>query len=81
MSDDLHLNPFHARLIEVETALAFQQKLVDDLNSTVLDQSRSLQQLENQVRALQEQLSERKSAGSSSTAEESTADDEEDQGE
>jgi len=75
MSDDLHLNPLHTRLVEVETALAFQQKLVDDLNSTVLDQSRSLYQLENQVRALQEQLSERKSGGQSRSAKESDAED------
>jgi len=62
MSDDLHLNPLHARLVELETAFGFQQKLVDDLNSAVLDQARSLQQLEKQVRALQEHVAARQSA-------------------
>jgi uncharacterized coiled-coil protein SlyX len=75
MSDDLHLHPLHARLIEVETALAFQQKLLDDLNATVLAQSRSLYQLENQVRTLQNQLNDRKSADQSSAAQESAAED------
>jgi uncharacterized coiled-coil protein SlyX len=76
MSEDLHLNPFHARLIEVETALAFQQKLVDDLNATVQTQNQSLYQLENKVRALQEQLSERKSGGQASSGKDSAADNE-----
>ena len=64
MSDELHLHPLHARLIEVETAMAFQQQLVDDLNAAVLEQSRSLQQLEKQVRVLQEQLNQGKSSDS-----------------
>jgi len=72
MSDELHLNPLHARLIEVETALAFQQQLVDDLNAAVLEQSRSLQHLEKQVRVLQEQLSQGKASDSSPA--ENTAD-------
>lgn len=80
MSDELHLHPIHARLIEVETALAFQQQLVDELNTAVLEQSRSLQQLEKQVRVLQEQLGQGK-ASNSSTAESATADQGEDQSE
>lgn len=64
MSDDLHLHPLHARLIEVETALAFQQQTVDELNAAVLEQSRSLQQLEKQIRTLQEQLNQGKASDS-----------------
>ena len=81
MSDDLHLNPLHGRLVELETAFAFQQKLVEDLNTAVLAQSRSLQQLENQVRALKDQLNDRKPASSAKTNGESATDDEEDYGE
>jgi uncharacterized coiled-coil protein SlyX len=65
MSDELHLHPLHERLIQVETALAFQQQLVDELNAAVLEQSRSLQQLEKQVRLLQEQSNQGKANDSS----------------
>lgn len=76
MSDDLHLHPIHARLIEVETALAFQQQLVDDLNASLLSQSRRLLQLENQVRTLQEQLSAGKAGGQPDSGENVSAADE-----
>jgi uncharacterized coiled-coil protein SlyX len=62
MPDDLHLHPLHARLVELETAFAFQQKQVEDLHTGLLAQSRSLQQLEKQVRSLQEMLNARQSA-------------------
>ncbi len=62
MPDDLHLHPLHERLVELETAFAFQQKQVEDLHTGMLAQSRSLQQLEKQVRALQEMLNARQSA-------------------
>jgi len=81
MSDDLHLNPLHGRLVELETAFAFQQQQVEDLHTGLLAQSRSLQQLEKQVRSLQELLNTRQSAGQyqAKTAAESAADDAEDQ--
>ena len=62
MSDDLHLHPLHERLVELESAFAFQQKQVEDLHAGLLAQSRSLQQLEKQVRSLQEMLNARQSA-------------------
>lgn len=83
MSDDLHLNPLHSRLVELETAFAFQQKQVDDLHSGLLAQSRSLQQLEKQVRTLQELLNARQSANQyqTKTAGEPAVDSEEDMSE
>ena len=83
MPDDLHLNPLHARLVELETAFAFQQQLVEDLHTGLLAQSRSLQQLEKQVRELQAQLLTRHSTPQfpAKTAAESAAEAEEDQSE
>ncbi len=45
--------------------------MVDDLNAAVLEQSRSLQHLEKQVRVLQEQLNSGK-ASDTSSAEDAT---------
>ncbi len=75
MSDDLHLNPFHARLVELETAFAFQQKLVEELHDGLLAQSRSLQRLEKQIRALQEQLAAQSPANSAAESAAETVED------
>lgn len=45
-----------ARLIELETKLAFQDDLLEALNRTVADQQQQLDRQQQQIRLLYEQL-------------------------
>jgi SlyX protein len=49
-------NEMESRLIELEIKVAFQEDLLEDLNTTVAGQQRQLMLLQDQIRALYQQI-------------------------
>ncbi len=46
------------RILEIETKLAYQEDLIQELNKTIFDQQKRIEQLENTCRYLIEQTKE-----------------------
>ena len=45
-----------ARFVDVEAKVAFQEKMISDLNEVIIQQDRALTKLRRQVKTLEEQL-------------------------